>query len=98
MFLTKPDALLPMVTSSNNRYCLAMKFHVLTATVVLIQARVSVKFIELELGSESLLSDADLAILNAGWRFIYSLGENDDHQFVGRSSLGYTPKILIKCI
>ena len=44
---------------------------------------------KIELGSESLLSDADLAILNAGWRFIYSLGENDDHQFVGRSDLGY---------
>ncbi|AVH48796.1 autotransporter assembly complex protein TamA [Acinetobacter sp. SWBY1] len=44
---------------------------------------------KVELGSESLLSDADLAILNAGWRFIYSLGENDDHQFVGRSDLGY---------
>ena len=30
-----------------------------------------------------------MAILNAGWRFIYSLGENDNHQFVGRSDLGY---------
>jgi len=28
-------------------------------------------------------------ILNAGWRFIYSLGENNDHQFIGRSDLGY---------
>ena len=44
---------------------------------------------KLELGSESLLSDADMAIVNAGWRFIYSLGENDDHQFVGRADLGY---------
>lgn len=44
---------------------------------------------KIELGSESLLSDADMAILNAGWRFIYSLGENDNHQFVGRSDLGY---------
>lgn len=44
---------------------------------------------KVEFGSESLLSDADLAILNAGWRFIYSLGENDNHQFVGRSDLGY---------
>ncbi|WP_206600132.1 autotransporter assembly complex protein TamA, partial [Acinetobacter baumannii] len=40
---------------------------------------------KLELGSESLLSDANMAIATAGWRFIYSLGENDDHQFVGRS-------------
>ena len=44
---------------------------------------------KVELGSESLLSDADMAILNAGWRFIYSLGENDSHQFVGRGDLGY---------
>lgn len=42
-----------------------------------------------ELGSETLLSDADMAIVNAGWRFIYSLGENDNHQFVGRGDLGY---------
>ncbi|CAB1221320.1 autotransporter assembly complex protein TamA [Acinetobacter bouvetii] len=42
-----------------------------------------------EIGSESLLSDANMAILNAGWRFIYSLGENDNHQFVGRGDLGY---------
>ncbi|MGE8561363.1 MAG: autotransporter assembly complex protein TamA [Acinetobacter sp.] len=44
---------------------------------------------KVELGSESLLSDADMAIVNAGWRFIYSLGENDNHQFVGRGDLGY---------
>ena len=42
-----------------------------------------------EIGSETLLSDADMAIINAGWRFIYSLGETDDHQFVGRGDLGY---------
>ncbi|WP_373358844.1 autotransporter assembly complex family protein [Acinetobacter lactucae] len=44
---------------------------------------------KIELGSESLLSDANMAIASAGWRFIYSLGENDDHQFVGRSDLSY---------
>lgn len=44
---------------------------------------------KIELGSESLLSDADMAIVNAGWRFMYSLGENDNHQFVGRSDLAY---------
>ena len=44
---------------------------------------------KLELGSETLLSDADMAIVNAGWRFIYSLGENNDHQFVGRADAGY---------
>ncbi|MGS0705508.1 autotransporter assembly complex protein TamA [Acinetobacter sp. ANC 3781] len=44
---------------------------------------------KVELGSESVLSDADMAIVNAGWRFIYSLGENDNHQFVGRGDVGY---------
>ncbi|NNG82281.1 BamA/TamA family outer membrane protein [Acinetobacter sp. ANC 5378] len=44
---------------------------------------------KVELGSETLLSDADMAIVNAGWRFIYSLGENDNHQFVGRGDVGY---------
>lgn len=44
---------------------------------------------KIEVGSDALLSDANMAILNAGWRFIYSLGENNDHQFVGRSDLGY---------
>ncbi|NNH78623.1 BamA/TamA family outer membrane protein [Acinetobacter sp. ANC 5380] len=44
---------------------------------------------KVEFGSETLLSDADMAIVNAGWRFIYSLGENDNHQFVGRGDLGY---------
>ena len=44
---------------------------------------------KIELGSEALLSDADMAIANAGWRFIYSLGENADHQFVGRADAGY---------
>ena len=52
---------------------------------------------KLELGSESLLSDANMAIATAGWRFIYSLGENDDHQFVGRSDFSYIlPMSLIK--
>ena len=44
---------------------------------------------KIELGSENLLSDADMALVNAGWRFIYSLGENENHQFVGRADLGY---------
>ena len=44
---------------------------------------------KIEVGSDALLSDANMAILNAGWRFIYSLGENNDHQFIGRSDLGY---------
>ena len=44
---------------------------------------------KVELGTESLLSDANMAILTAGWRFIYSLGENEDHQFVGRGDASY---------
>ncbi|MCK4086233.1 BamA/TamA family outer membrane protein [Acinetobacter radioresistens] len=44
---------------------------------------------KVELGSKTLLSDADMALVNAGWRFIYSLGENNDHQFVGRADVGY---------
>lgn len=44
---------------------------------------------KVEVGSESLLTDVDMAILNAGWRFIYSLGENANHQFVGRADVGY---------
>ncbi|QHI13627.1 autotransporter assembly complex protein TamA [Acinetobacter haemolyticus] len=44
---------------------------------------------KVELGTESILSDANMAILTAGWRFIYSLGENDNHQFVGRGDASY---------
>lgn len=44
---------------------------------------------KVEVGSENLLTDVNMAIGNAGWRFIYSLGDNADHQFVGRADLGY---------
>ncbi|KAA8735108.1 BamA/TamA family outer membrane protein [Acinetobacter qingfengensis] len=47
------------------------------------------QFYRIEAGTKSLLTETDMAILNAGWRFIYSLGENNDHQFVGRADLGY---------
>ncbi|OUY07086.1 hypothetical protein CAP51_10380 [Acinetobacter populi] len=47
------------------------------------------QFYRAEAGSKSLLTETDMAILSAGWRFIYSLGENADHQFVGRGDLGY---------
>lgn len=47
------------------------------------------QFYRAGVGSESLLTETDMAILNAGWRFIYSLGDNADHQFVGRGDLGY---------
>lgn len=44
---------------------------------------------KIDLGSDALLSDANMAILSSGWDFIYSLGENDNHQFVGRADLNY---------
>lgn len=47
------------------------------------------QFYRAEVGSESLLTETDMAILNAGWRFIYSLGTNANHQFVGRADIGY---------
>lgn len=43
------------------------------------------QFYQVEVGSKRLLTDADMAILRGGWRFIYSFGENDNHQFVGRA-------------
>ncbi|XID75956.1 autotransporter assembly complex family protein [Alkanindiges sp. WGS2144] len=43
------------------------------------------QFYQAEVGSKSLLTDTDLAILRAGWRFIYSFGTNDNHQVVGRA-------------
>ena len=44
---------------------------------------------KVEVGSENLMTDVNMAIANAGWRFIYSVGESYDHQFVGRADLGY---------
>ncbi|SPL69325.1 autotransporter assembly complex protein TamA [Acinetobacter stercoris] len=44
---------------------------------------------KLQLGSDAVLSDVNMAIVNADWGFIYSLGKNDDHQFVGRAGAGY---------
>ena len=44
---------------------------------------------KIEAGSDSVLSDTNLAILNANWKALYSVGENDDHQFVGGANLGY---------
>lgn len=42
-----------------------------------------------EAGTKSLLTETDMAIINASWGFIYSLGDNADHQFVGRADAGY---------
>ncbi|NNP71433.1 hypothetical protein A7P53_03035 [Acinetobacter defluvii] len=44
---------------------------------------------KVQLGSKSLLSDTDMAIVNATWKGLYSLGENDDHQFVAGLETGY---------
>lgn len=44
---------------------------------------------KLELGSKHLLTDVDLAILSAGMSFIYSFGNNDNHQVVGRADGSY---------
>ncbi|MEB3754768.1 autotransporter assembly complex family protein [Acinetobacter sp. MD2(2019)] len=44
---------------------------------------------KIQLGSKSVLSDANMAIANVDWGFIYSLGENYNHQFIASASLGY---------
>lgn len=42
---------------------------------------------QIELGSQALLSDVDLAILRAGWQAIHSFTEARTHQLVGRLDL-----------
>lgn len=42
-----------------------------------------------EIGTEALLTETDMAILSAGWRVIYSLGEDKQHQIVGRTDLAH---------
>ena len=44
---------------------------------------------KLQVASDALISDANIIMPAAAWRAIYSVGENDDHQFVGRADLGY---------
>ena len=44
---------------------------------------------KIQLGSKNALSDADMAIVNANWKGLYSLGANNDHQVIGGLSLGY---------
>lgn len=46
------------------------------------------QFYQVDVGTKSLLTDTDLAILRAGWRFIYSFGDSDNHQLVGRADAG----------
>lgn len=44
---------------------------------------------KVEVGSKHLLTDVDMAILSAGYGFIYSFGENDNHQLIGRADGSY---------
>ncbi|MBF7682536.1 outer membrane protein assembly factor [Acinetobacter sp. B5B] len=44
---------------------------------------------KLQLGSKSVISDANMAILSTDWAGIYSLGENYNHQFIGSAHLAY---------
>ena len=44
---------------------------------------------KIEIGSESLLTDVNMAIINAAWNALYSMGEDNNHQLVGRAELGY---------
>ena len=44
---------------------------------------------KLEVGSDKLLTDTNMAIANAGWKFLFSYGENDNNQILGRGNLGY---------
>lgn len=44
---------------------------------------------KIELGSKDVLSSVDMAILSAGMSFIYSFGENNNHQVLGRAEGNY---------
>ncbi|SDC03138.1 autotransporter assembly complex protein TamA [Acinetobacter boissieri] len=44
---------------------------------------------KLQLGSKSVISDANMAILSADWAGIYSLGKNYNHQFVASAQMAY---------
>lgn len=44
---------------------------------------------KIELGSKDVLSSVDMAILSAGMSFIYSFGENNNHQMIGRADGSY---------
>lgn len=44
---------------------------------------------KIQLGSQSLLSDTDMAITSADWKGLYSFGQNDNHQVVGGLNVGY---------
>ncbi|MEY4515930.1 MAG: hypothetical protein RL180_276 [Pseudomonadota bacterium] len=46
------------------------------------------QYYQVEVGSEALLTDVNLAIVRAGWRAIDSMGATDQHQVIGRLDVG----------
>lgn len=44
---------------------------------------------KIELGAKAALSDANMAIVNAGWHALYSIDDEANHQVLGRVNLGY---------
>lgn len=44
---------------------------------------------KVEAGSQNFLNDTNLTIANMTWKFLFSYGENDNNQFIGRANLGY---------
>ncbi|WP_435980317.1 autotransporter assembly complex protein TamA [Psychrobacter sp. DM4] len=47
------------------------------------------QYYSIEAGSEDVLSDTDMAIIKAGVSGLYSFGEDDKHQLLGRFNTGY---------
>ncbi len=47
------------------------------------------QYYSVEAGTKSLLSDTDMAIVRAGVSGLYSFGEDDKHQLIGRFNTGY---------
>lgn len=44
---------------------------------------------KIQLGSKNVFSDVDMAIANANFKGLYSLGQDNNHQFIAGASLGY---------
>lgn len=44
---------------------------------------------KIELGTDKLLSETNIAIANVNWKALYSLGDNANHQFLVGANLGY---------
>lgn len=85
-----PDAFLaPGANSEQQSLLLGYELTKTTADTRINPTRGFKQNYKIQLGSESLFSDADMAILNTNWKGLYSLGSNNDHQFFGGISLGY---------